>query len=121
MKKTTTSAFIGYIGGPDFRGGTIQQVTRRAGVVHVRIHGATGQNYDLSFGGVRDVQANQPTGKTLYTISEMRGHAPLRKFVFDAWEEDAQSSLEINAERFAISLPATRAKGRLHPAAPRSR
>lgn len=98
-----TSAFISYIGSPELVDGCIHQVSRKADIVHVRIHGATGEDYDVRFGGVHEMHANRPTGRQVYAVSEMLGHPPCRKFLFDSWDEDGQASLEIDAERVKIS------------------
>lgn len=103
------SAFIGYVGSPDLHDGFIRKITRRAGVVHVLVRCAKGQDYDVAFNGVRRVQENQAAGRTLYAISEMRGPSPIRKFIFDGWSEDGQAALEIDAEQFRISRVAPRA------------
>lgn len=103
------SAFISYVETPDLHDGVIRRVTRRAGSVHVLVHGVTGQDYDVSFAGVRNMRGNRPAGRTLYAVSEMRGHAPLRRFLFDSWDEDGQVALEIDAERFKVSRIAPRA------------
>ena len=106
-----TSAFLGYVGSPELHDGRIRQVSRKANVVRVLVRDATGQDYEVTFGGVRDIRTNRPAGKALYTVSEMRSRPPLRKFVFDSWEEDGQAALEIDAERLKISKVDSRVAG----------
>ena len=103
-----TTGFIGYIGNHDFHDSVIRQVSRRANVVHVRIRGANGEDYDVAFDGVSNMRANRPAGKELYAVSEMRGRASMRKFLFDSWAEDGEAALEIDAEGVRISKIASR-------------
>lgn len=100
MKAT---GFIGYVGSPNLNDGCIRQVNRKSDVVHVRVQGSTGEDYDVMFGGVRGMQADRPAGKQLYAVSEMRGSASCRKFLFDSWDADGKASLEIDAERVRVS------------------
>ena len=103
-----TTGFIGYIGNSEFHDGIIHQVSRRANVVHVRIRGASGEDYDMAFGGVHNLRANRSAGKEVYAVSEMRGRAPVRTVLFDSWAEDGEAALEIDAERVNISKIASR-------------
>lgn len=98
-----TSAFISYIGASELHNGYIRRVSRKADAVHVRVRGASGEDYDLAFAGVRGLRSNRPNGKELYAVSEMLGRAPGRKFLFDSWDEDGRAALEIDAERVKIS------------------
>jgi len=96
------SAFIGYVGPPDFHDGSVLTLERHDGTVRVRVRGCSGKAFVVTFGGVRAVRAKRPEGMMLYALGELRGEPPLRRFVFANWDDDSDASLEVDAENFAV-------------------
>ena len=94
--------FIGYVGNPDFHDGTVVSVRQEHDGASVSIRGASGQEYVVLFSGVKAVRATDPEGMIIYSMTEMRSQLPVRRFVFANWDEDDDSSLEIEAESFNV-------------------
>jgi hypothetical protein len=95
-------SFVGYVGDSDFHDGVIVAVEHQNGMARVRVRGFSGKAFVVEFSGVRVVRANQPDGMALYALTEMRGEAPLRRFVFANWDDDSAAYLEVDAESIAV-------------------
>ena len=96
------TAFIGYVGEPDFHDGSVIAVERRGDSVRVRVRGASGKVFVAEFSGVHAVRSSKPEGIILYALSEMQGQPPCRRFVFANSDEQDEAGLEIDAERFRV-------------------
>jgi hypothetical protein len=77
-----TPDFVAYVGDPDLHDGRVVTVRRNGSAVHVEVRGASRRRYDVSFSGTQTVTSHHPDGMLLYSVSEMRGTPPLRRFVF---------------------------------------
>jgi len=97
-----TGEFIGYVGNPDFHDGTVISVWHERDAARVRLRGASGVIYVVLFAGVKVVRATHPENMMIYSISEIGAQLPLRRFVFVNWDEDDDSTLEIEAEDFNV-------------------
>jgi hypothetical protein len=95
--------FVGYVGHHDFHDGHILSLDHQGDVAHVRVRGASGQDYDVLFRRVQVVRAEQPEGMILYALSEMKARPPMRRFVFSNWDEEGKSFLEVEAESFSVT------------------
>src|SRR6267154_2155628 len=96
------SAFVAYRGNADFYDGTLLDFHREGSIVRTQVRGASMKVYVVEFTGVRDVRANKPEGMVLYSLSELLGDAPLRRFVFVNSDEEDAASLEIDAEGLVV-------------------
>jgi len=96
------ASFVAYVGDSDFHDGSILAVEHQYDVLRVRLRGASGKVYVVTFNGVLAVRKNRPEGMLLYSLSEQRGNPPLRRFVFANWDNDNNSSLEIDATDFSV-------------------
>lgn len=96
------ASFVAYVGDPDFHDGSILAVEHQDDEFRVRVRGASGKVYVVTFNGVLAVRKNRPEGMLLYSLSEQRGDPPLRRFVFANWDDDSNSYLEIDATGFSM-------------------
>jgi len=96
------SMFVGYVGEADFHDGSIEAVEQEDGTFHVRVRGFSGKLYIVTFNGVRAVRANRPEGMVLYALSEVRCEPPLRRFVFNNWDDEDDATLAVDAESLAF-------------------
>ena len=95
-------SFIAYVGDPDFHDGSILAVEQEDDVLRVRVRGASGKVFVVTFNGVLAVRKNRPEGMLLYSLSEQRGEPPLRRFVFANWDNDSKACLEIDSTGFSV-------------------
>jgi hypothetical protein len=95
--------FVAYVGDPDIHDGHIVQVEKKDKRVRVLVRGFSGRRFWVEFSGVESVKSSRPEGMMLYSLSEMKAPAPLRRFVFTNWDEDDDAFLEIVAQDFVIS------------------
>jgi hypothetical protein len=96
------SSFVAYRGNADFHDGTLLDFHREGSIVRARVRGASKKIYIVEFTGVQGVRANRPEGMLLYSLTELLGEAPLRRFVFVNWHEEDAAALEIDAEGFLV-------------------
>jgi hypothetical protein len=96
------ASFVSYIGDADFHDGVVVAVERRDDTAHVRVQGASGKVFVVSFGGVRAIRAQQPEGMMLYALTELSAEPPLRQFVFANWDDDSPAYLAVDAETIEI-------------------
>lgn len=95
--------FIGYVGDRDFHDGSVLAVECEGDSVRVRVSGYSGKTFLVEFFGVRNLKSNKPEGMWLYSLSEMRGEPPFRRFVFVNAEDHDEALLELEAESFCVS------------------
>src|SRR6266496_4219230 len=96
------SAFIVYVGDAEFHDGCILAVEQLEGGIRVGVRGYSGKLFIVAFSGVHAVTANRPEGMVLYALSELRCEPPLRRFVFNNWDDEDNARLEIDAEDFTV-------------------
>lgn len=96
------SAFVAYVGEPDFHDGAILSVERQDDVLRVQVRGFSGKVYVVTFHSVIAVQQNRPEGMLLYALCEQRREPPLRRFVFVNWDDDGDASLGVDAADFSV-------------------
>ena len=86
-----------YIGPPDLHDGRVLSASEPVhGNMQVRVVGASGSRYVLSFSGVSLLQSNNPIGMLLYGLAEFAvGEA--KRFVFVNWDETDTAALEVVA------------------------
>ena len=96
------SEFVQYVGSPDFHDGRILRVEQQADLIRVRVRGYSGREYAAEFANGRIVVSNHPEGMLLYSLSEMRGEPPIRKFAFANWDEEDDAALEIDATGLSV-------------------
>lgn len=95
--------FVGYVGDPDIHDGTILQVKKGEDMVRVILRGGRERKIlAIDFQGVASVRSNRPEGMMLYSLSEMKAPAPLRRFVFTNWDDEDDAFLEITASNFSV-------------------
>jgi hypothetical protein len=97
------SDFVAYVGPPELHDGYIVEVQRQNEKARVVIRGASGRLFAVEFCGVQSVKAHRAEGMLLYSLSEMKAAAPLRRFVFVNWDEEDDASLEIVARELSTS------------------
>lgn len=95
--------FVAYVGEADFHDGAIVSVEQQDKVVRVRVRGASGRLYVVTFKGTSAVRANSPEGMMLYALSEWKGDPPVRRFRFANWDDNGEGLLEIDAEDLSIN------------------
>jgi hypothetical protein len=96
------SSFVAYRGNADFHDGTILDVHQEGSFSRVRVRGASKKVYIVEFSGVRSVDASRPGGMLLYSLSELVGEPPLRRFVFVNWDGEDAAALAIDAHEFVV-------------------
>jgi hypothetical protein len=86
-----------YIGPPDLHDGRVLSVFEPVhGQLQVRVAGASGSRYLVSFSGVSLVQSNEPLDMLLYGLAEFAA-AEAKRFVFVNWDEAGAAALEVVA------------------------
>lgn len=97
--------FVAYVGDPDIHDGSIESVEHKRDRVRVIVRGASGRRLAIDFEGVAEVRSKNPEGMVLYSLSEMRTPAPLRRFVFVNWydKEREKANLVVLAKDFKLS------------------
>jgi hypothetical protein len=98
----TDPDFVGYVGIPDLHDGIVLRVSFEGKTAEVVVEGYSGREHVIRLQGVDAVEMNAPEGMLLYSLSEMRGSPPLRRFVFANNEEDHPGFLTILALDFSI-------------------
>jgi hypothetical protein len=96
------SSCVSYVGDPDFHDGSILAIERQDGLVRVRVRGASGRVFVVTFGDVLAVRANCAEGMMLYALTELRAEPPLRRFVFANWNDDSKACLEVEAASISV-------------------
>jgi len=94
--------FVGYVGDADFHDGSVLAVEHQGTTATVHVRGFSGKVFMIEFCGVTAVHANEPEGMELYALSEFSGEPPLRRFVFNNWDDDSPAHLKIDAETIAV-------------------
>jgi hypothetical protein len=87
--------FIGNVGDPGMHDGSITAVRTLGQLVEVDVAGADGQLFQIRFGGVEAVAANDPVGMIVYALAELHSEPPLRMYSFTNWDESDSASLTI--------------------------
>ncbi|HYT17173.1 MAG TPA: hypothetical protein VEO18_02870 [Thermoplasmata archaeon] len=95
--------FVGYVGPPDIHDGRIMRVERDGDHFWVDVKVESGEMLIFEFLGVTAIRSNRPEGMLLYSLSEMRSQAPLRRFVFTNWDTRDDAFLEVVARDFFVS------------------
>jgi hypothetical protein len=95
-------AFVRYVGNADFHDGSIVEVQHDIDAIRVRVGGASGKTYVAEFPAGKVGKLNRPMRMLLYSLSELRADARLRRFAFANWHEDDDAVLEIHAETLNI-------------------
>ena len=90
-------AFVQYLNNEDVHDGVIRRVSEEAGLLRVFVETADSRVVVFEFNGVRQVKQNRPEGMLLYSLTELRESAPLRRFIFTNWDEDDDAFLEVTA------------------------
>lgn len=91
------NVFVQYLNSDDVHDGIIRRVSEDADRLRVLVETADGRVVIFEFTGVRHVKQNRPEGMLLYSLSELRESAPLRKFIFTNSEEEDDAFLEVTA------------------------
>lgn len=97
-----TSSFVGYVGDPDCHDGRVLALEQRGGELRVRVRGYSEREFDVVFEGVQSVRERSAEGMMLYALSEWTADPPIRRFVFNNWDDDDDGYLEIEALSFAV-------------------
>ncbi len=97
--------FVAYVGDPDIHDGRVERVEPKGDTVRVIVRGASGRRLAIDFAGVAEVRSQNPEGMVLYSLSEMRAPAPLRRFDFVNWydKERDKAYLVVVAKDFKVS------------------
>lgn len=98
----TDNDFLGYVGIPDIHDATVIAVHLIADKLTVSLQSVEQRLFQIEFHGVESVTSTQPEGMMLYSISEIRAQAPMRRFVFANWDEQDDALLEVCARGFTI-------------------
>ncbi|HTU90539.1 MAG TPA: hypothetical protein VMF69_10730 [Gemmataceae bacterium] len=85
------ASFVAYVGEPDFHDGSILALERQDGTLRVRVRGASGKVFVLTFRGVSAVHAHSPEGMMLYALAQLRGEPALHHFVFVNWDDESKA------------------------------
>jgi hypothetical protein len=96
------SAFLRYVGDPDFHDGQVLGVDQADQSLIVQIQGGSGRVFRVEFGRVVGIRANRPIGMLLYALSEFAAEPPLRRFAFANGDEESDSVLEVEAESISV-------------------
>jgi hypothetical protein len=97
-----SSDFVGYIGPADIHDGTILKVQHNGPMLRVLVKSNDGQLYTIEFDLVQSVTSVEPEGMTLYSLTEMTGTMPFRRFVFANWDEEGKGMLDVVAQQIEI-------------------
>ena len=89
--------FVQYLNNDDVHDGIIRRVSKENDRLQIFIETADGRIVVFEFTGVRNVKQNRPEDMVLYSLSELRETAPLRKFIFTNWDEEDDAFLEVTA------------------------
>jgi hypothetical protein len=98
----SSSAFVAYVGDPDFHDGEVLRVSNKHEHTSVWVRGYSSREYEIEFEGIQTVESFEPEGMDLYALSEMRAQPPLRRFEFANNSEEDRKSLAILATGFRI-------------------
>ena len=90
-------AFVQYLNNDDVHDGVVRKVSETPGRLSVSVETPDGRLVAFEFTGVRHVKQNRPEGMLLYSLTELRETAPLRKFIFTNWNEEDDAFLEVTA------------------------
>jgi len=90
-------SFVQYWYNEDVHDGKVHRLVQNADELTVEIDTQDGRRVTFEFSGVESVLRNRPEGMLLYSLTEMKGISPQRKFVFTNSNEDDEARLEIQA------------------------
>jgi hypothetical protein len=89
--------FVQYLNNDDVHDGIVRKVSEQPDRLRVFVETADGRVVTFEFTGVHQVKQNRPEGMLLYSLTELRESAPLRRFIFTNWEEEDDAFLEVIA------------------------
>jgi len=101
------SDFLGVVGDPDIHDSVVLATVEQGDSVSVILErtaykgesvGRATPRLEVRFVGVRDVESRREAGMVVYSLAELKGEPPWRRFVFTNWDDEDEASLEIWAQ-----------------------